>query len=345
MKSVDIALLKKGLQLLEDFITLRWVRNIWIYLVRISERMDANHIFLSAAGLSFNALLCFIPLLLLIFYVLGLYLDSAEALATVDIWIQKLELFPYQKDQLRSIVITIMQEFINGSDLAGVIGLIGLMWTSSALFAALRTALNRVFGIRDMKNILVSKLKDFAMLSVVGIAVVAVTVLLYGISFIKEIGHNVFGLELESWIFNDAVNLVSPFVLGFILFYLIFYLLPDRRLTRRLIFTSSAIAAVLWGLAKFVFAYYLANLWEIGTIYGPYAVVAATALWVYYSSMAVLLAAEIGEMSSERRELRRLFSTSSLKAVVSNSLSSQMEFPRIPSLPAFRRRLKDRAKD
>ena len=116
-----------------------------MYLVRIIERMESNHIFLSAAGLSFNALLCFIPLLLLIFYVLGLYLDSAEALATVDTWIQKLELFPYQKDQLRELVIGLMQEFINGSHLAGVLGGVGLLWTSSALFAALRTALNRVF--------------------------------------------------------------------------------------------------------------------------------------------------------------------------------------------------------
>ncbi len=343
--SAGISLWKKGLQLLEDFITLRWVRNIWMYLVRIIERMEANHIFLSAAGLSFNALLCFIPLLLLIFYVLGLYLDSEEALATVDIWIQKLELFPYQKDQLRGIVLEIMQEFIRGSNLAGVIGLVGLMWTSSALFAALRTALNRVFGIHDTKNILVSKLKDFAMLSIVGLAVVAVTVLLYGISFAKEIGENVIGLEMDSWIFNDAVNLISPFVLGFILFYLIFYLLPDRRLTPRLIFTSSAIAALLWGAAKFVFAYYLANLWKIGTIYGPYAILAATALWLYYSSVTVLLAAEIAEMSSERRELRRLFSTPSLRSVVANRLSARMDFPRIPSLPAFRRRLKDRAKD
>lgn len=335
-----IPLWKRGLSLLEDFITLRWVRAIWMYLVRIVERMESNHIFLSAAGLSFNALLCFIPLVLLVFYVLGFYLDSEEALATVDLWIQRLELFPYQKDQLRTLVMDLIQEFVSGSHLAGLFGAIGLLWTSSALFAALRTALNRVFSIQDTKNILTSKLKDFAMLSIVGVTLVMVTVLLYGLALVKEIGRNVFGLALESWVFNDAVSLLSPFVLSFVLFLLVFTLVPDRRLSRRIILTSSVISAVLWGLAKFLFAYYLTNLWGIGSIYGPYAIIVASAIWVYYSSVTILFAAEIAEMSSERAELRRLFSRRSLQAVVAQSQQRTIEFPRIPIVPLLRRHMR-----
>lgn len=47
-----IPLWKRAYVLLEEFIRLRWVRAIWMYLVRIVERMESNHIFLSAAGLS-----------------------------------------------------------------------------------------------------------------------------------------------------------------------------------------------------------------------------------------------------------------------------------------------------
>ncbi|MBR9975934.1 MAG: YihY/virulence factor BrkB family protein [Bacteroidetes bacterium] len=322
---------------LEDFLTLRWVRNIWMYLVRIIERLESNHIFLSAAGLSFNALLCFIPLLLLVFYILGFYLSSEDALATVDVWIQKLELFPYQKDQLRGIVMELIQEFVGGSQLAGIFGAIGLLWTSSALFAALRTALNLVFNIQDTMNILVSKLKDFAMLSIVGMALIIVSVFLYGVSIAKALGENVFGMELESWVFNDAVSFISPFVLSFFLFIIVFYLVPDRRLPRRMIMIASSIAALLWGVAKIVFAYYLTNLWRIGSIYGPYAVIVATAIWVYYSSVTVLLAAEIAEMSSERRVMRRLFSGASLRSLLRQQSETTMQFPRIPIVPSMRR--------
>ena len=199
---------------------------------------------------------------------------------------------------------------------------------------------NRVFSIQDTKNILVSKLKDFAMLSIVGMALIFVSVFLYGVSLVKAIGENVFGMQLESWVFNDAVSFISPFVLGFVLFLLVFYLVPDRRLSPRLILTASGIAALLWGLAKIVFAYYLTNLWRIGSIYGPYAVIVATAIWVYYSSVTVLLAAEIAEMSSERRELRRLFSGASLRSLLRQQTETAVEFPRIPVVPSMRRRLR-----
>jgi membrane protein len=317
------------LRTLRIFISLRWVRDTWMYLVRIVERMEDNHIFLSAAGISFNALLCFIPLILLVFYVLGFYLDTEAAIKAVDTYLQKLELFPYQREQLRGMVIKLIEEFVGGSQLAGVLGAIGLIWTSSALFAAVRTVLNRIFSIQDTKNILVSKLKDFAMLSIVGMALILVTGLLYGVSLIKGLGQDVFGLELNSWIFNDVVNAVSPFILSFLLFSLVYYMLPDRRMSLRIILTSSSVAAVLWGIAKFVFAYYLEHLWKIGTIYGPYAIVVASAIWVYYSSMTVLFAAEVAEMAEERREMKQLFSEKSLQTIIAQSQISSIEFPTI----------------
>ncbi|MBN1447832.1 MAG: YihY/virulence factor BrkB family protein, partial [Bacteroidetes bacterium] len=203
-----------------------------------------------------------------------------------------------------------------------------LIWLSSALFAALRTVLNQIFNIHDTKNIVVSKLKDFAMLSVVGAALIVVTVFLYSISLIKGIGRDVFGLSLDSWIFNDVINVISPFILNFLLFYIVFYLVPDRRLPMRIIFTGSAIGALLWGIAKFVFAYYIENLWRFGSIYGPYAIIVATALWVYYSSMTILFAAEVAEMNAERREMKRLFSSESLRNVIRQSQSATLEFPR-----------------
>ena len=300
-----------------------------MYLVRILERMENNHIFLSAAGLSYNVFLCFIPLLLLLFYVLGFYLDTPTAIATVEQWLQNIELFPYQREQIRGLVIDLVQDFVSGSQLAGILGAVGLIWLSSALFAALRTVLNQIFNIHDTKNIVVSKLKDFAMLSVVGAALLVVTVFLYSLSLVKGIGQNVFGLELDSWIFSDVINVISPFVLNFLLFCIVFYLVPDRRLPLRLIVTSSAIAAMLWGVAKFIFTYYIENFWRFGSIYGPYAIAVATALWVYYSSMTVLVAAEIAEMNAERREMKKLFSKQSLKEVIDQSQSPSLEFPHV----------------
>lgn len=319
--------MQRALTLLREFLSLHWVRDTFMYFIRIVERMEQNHIFLSAAGLSFNVLLCFIPLVLLVFYALGFYLGTEDAIATVDRSIQDLGLFPYEREQLRGMVIDLIREFVGGSQLAGLIGALGLIWTSSALFGALRTVLGRIFHVEDTRSIFASKLRDFAMLSVVGIAVILVTVFMYGVSMIKGLGQRVFGLELESIIFNDVLNALIPFVLSFLLFLIVFTIVPDKRQRFRVVLIASSIAALLWGLAKFAFSYYLQHLWKIGMIYGPYAVLVATALWVYYSSLTLLFAAEVGQMYDERRRLRKLFTEKSLTRVVERSKETTLRFP------------------
>jgi membrane protein len=287
-----------------------------MYLVRLFERMEDNHIFLSAAALSFNAFLCFIPLLLLVFYLLALYFEPTAAVNTLDRYLEQLDLFPYQREQIAEAVTTLLNDFISGSSLAGALGAVGLVWAAQALFAALRTVLNTVFHARDTHNILVSKLKDFALLSIVGILVITIGVFMYGQALLSGLGEQVFGLTFDSWLLGDITSTLTPFVLTLVAFVLIFSLVPDRRLPWRVVLISSVIASLLWGIARLVLTYYLEHLWKLGSIYGPYAILVATALWVYYSSITVLFAAEIGEMFNERSRLKRLFNADSLERVI-----------------------------
>jgi membrane protein len=288
--------------------TFRMARSVWMYIVRILERMEDNNIFLSSAGIAYNTLLCFIPLLLIVFYVLGFYLNSDGALRTVDSWLNNLDLFPYQREQLRLVIVKIISEFIKGSHIAGIVGAVGLIWTASTLFAAVRTVLNRIFGVKDSKNIVVSKLKDFAMLSIVGIALLVVHISFYSLTIIKGIGKEVFQIEWSHWLFSNMIGYSSALVINFILFCLVFVLVPDTRLPSRAIVLASSVASVLWVLAKAFLGYYLSHFWNFGKIYGSYTLLVATALWVYYSSIAILFSAEVGEMYIERKRLKDLFS-------------------------------------
>jgi len=309
-------LLTRACESARAFITLRWVRDAWMYLVRIIERMEDNHIFLSGAAIAFNSLLCFIPLVLVIFYVLGFYLGSEEAIRTIDGYLGSLEMFPYERNYVREQVISLISEFVQGSHIAGIIGVFGLIWTSSTLFAALRTVLNRIFNFRDTKSLVVSKLKDFALLSTVGIALILIIALSYGMTLVKGIAVQVTGGFAEHWIFQSAFLHFYSTAANFVLFCILFTLVPDRRLPIRVTVLSSFIAALLWGIAKALFSYYVSNLWSIGKVYGPYAVVVATAIWVYYSSVTLLLAAEIGEMYIERKNLKNLFREKGMRLVL-----------------------------
>jgi membrane protein len=299
---------------------------MWMYLIRILERMEDNHIFLSGAAIAFNTLLCFIPMVLIVFYVLGITLDSESAIRTIDSFLDSLELFPFQREQLRLIILGILREFIKGSHIAGIVGGIGLIWTSSALFSALRTVLNQIYHVKDTKNIVLSKLKDLAMISIVGIALILLTVLIYGGAIVKGVAADVFGIQLQQWIFRNGIFHVTSFLVSFLVFCVIFVLVPDKRLPVRVVALTSGIAAFLWNAAKLVFTYYMSNLWGIGKIYGPYAIFAAAAIWVYYSGITILFSAEVGEMYMERRALKRMFRSDSIDRIIDSIHSTALPF-------------------
>ena len=319
--------LQRGVATARRIASIRGIREVWMYLVRITERMEDNHIFLSGAAIAFNSFLCFIPLVLVIFYVLGLYLDSASALATINSYLDSLDMIPYEREYIRERVIMLVREFVGGSSLAGIIGLVGLIWTSSALFAALRVVLNRIFAIRDTRNFVVSKLKDLALLSTVGIALVLITALSYGMTLIRGLAESWFGLAAGHWLLEGTLLHLSTGLLNFMLFCVVFVLVPDQRISWRVVLLSSGIAAVFWGVAKALFGYYLANLWSIGRVYGPYAVLVATAIWIYYSSITLLVAAEIGEMARERRQLKKLFQEKRIRRIMASSEMPDLVFP------------------
>ncbi len=298
-----------------------------MYLVRIFERMEDNHIFLSAAGVAFNTLLCFIPLVLIIFYVLGFYLDSASAVRTIDTYIDRLQLFPFQREQLKELVHATLTDFVQGSGLAGIIGIIGLIWTSSALFAALRTVLNRIYHFKDTHNVLVSKLKDFAMLSVVGVVLIIVMLVSHLLILAQEIFSKHLPRLAEHWLLTGVMPHVISVFIVFLAFTLLFRLLPDRRIRLSAIILSSLLASVLWEGAKLLISYYIVNLWSMGRVYGSYAIIIAVALYIYYSAVTLLFAAEVGEMHIERRALKRLFKEQQLRAAAKVLHKAQLDLP------------------
>ncbi len=296
-------------------LSLRWIRQIWMYSVRLVERMDDDHIFLSAGGIAFSTILCLIPVVLLVFYVLSIYLTTEAATRTINEYIDALQLFPIEREQLRTEVFSTLTEFVGVRSLAGIVGGLGLLWSASALFSSIRSVFNKIFRIRVTKNILMSKVKDFVMLSIVGVTFVVAAVFTYGLSAIRYAGEEYFGIGFEGSFLAGSLAYAGSLLVSFVAIYLLFRFVPDRRLPVKAIFLSVLIATLLWEFAKHAFGWYIGHFWSIGRIYGPYSFLVVIAIWIYYSSLTLIVAAEFGEMLIERSYMKRLFRPASLTRV------------------------------
>jgi membrane protein len=174
------------------------------------------------------------------------------------------------------------------------IGLLLALWAGSNVFTALEDTLNTAFGIHAERPFLKKKAVAVGMLA--GCAVLFLggsAVLLGGGGISDALGLGAAG---------RTVWAVLQWPLGFALitatFWLIYYVLPnkDQRGCRMTLLKASAIAGVLFVAASVAFRLYMANFGSYSKTYGLLGTVIVLLLWMYVTSLVILLG---GEVASE----------------------------------------------
>lgn len=273
------------------------------YIQGLYKRIDRDNVFLMGGGLTFSFLTCIIPLILILFAIVGRLLEVPQIEQQINSFIE--QAIPYRESAVfvKSIVLNRIIEFKHFKTLAGYLGAAGLFFAASGLVSSLRTILNSIFGIERGKNVLLAKLRDF------GIILLVVIIFLLSIVFISitEIIRNLAGKIWFLSVFNIAfvkyfVLSLFTFLIILAVFYFIYTIIPYKKINKKILLVSAFWAALLWEIAKQLFGLYLAHSANLSQIYGAYVFIVAVVFWLYYSSVVVIIGAEIGQLYSERRK-------------------------------------------
>ena len=100
------------------------------------KRFNGDHCFLLSSGIAFALLLSLIPLLLLVLALIGTYLFSDQEVLN--------HISEYLKDMFPSLDLRITEsilEIVQDRRIVGILGIGGLLWTSTWIFSSLRSAL------------------------------------------------------------------------------------------------------------------------------------------------------------------------------------------------------------
>ncbi|MFM7774675.1 MAG: YihY/virulence factor BrkB family protein [Candidatus Kapaibacterium sp.] len=279
------------------------VRSLVHHIMTVGQRLERLHIFLLAAGISFNVALCVFPVLLVGVYVAGRFVDVEVATAVLQKTLY--DTLPATQST-RALVVSILDEIQtirNTSSTAGFVGLIVLVWTSSALFSSLRTGLNAIFSIPTPKFFLVYKLKDLAFTIVIGLLILLSTFITPVISLFSS-GIVSTSAMFGAWSMSSLVAFIVSTGTAFLFFAVILRFVPNKPQPMYIIVFASATSSVLWELARGIFTYYLNHIASFGRFYGTFSVLVAASLWMYYSALIILVSAEVAEYLYELRQDR-----------------------------------------
>ena len=258
------------------------------------KKFDNDHGFFLSSGITFSFLICLVPILLLLLALLGTYLyGDREVLNHIRRYLENA--FPSLDPRIMDNILRITRH----RKIVGVLGIGGLIWTSTWVFSSLRTALNIVFQTKKGRNILRGKAIDLLMILLAGIFLLISMVFTSVITVVQ--GYRISPLLNMVPLIRFIMQYVIPFFFTFWMCFLIYKIIPNKKIYFIPALQAALFTSLFWEVAKHLFGWYILHLGKFSMVYGSLSTLAIFFLWIYYSSAILLLGGEVAFLLEKGR--------------------------------------------
>lgn len=274
------------------------------FLLTIKDEWMADRVDEVAGALTFSLVLALFPFLLFVVSLASLFLDPADAMSLTA--------------ELRRVVpgavADILGERLHALSTGSRPGLLTLsaiaaIWAASGGVRALIAAFNQIYDVVESRSFWkVYWLSVVTTLIAAALSVAATAVAIATPAIAAAVGGPIGTVIL--WLRFPVAAVLMALVLA-----LLYYYLPDVEQEFKFITPGSVTAVVIWLLMSFGFSVYVANFGRYEVIYGALGGMIVLLLWMWLTSMVVLLGGEIntiierlspdGKRAGTRRKGRR----------------------------------------
>jgi len=251
-----------------------------------------------AASLAFFSLLSLFPLVFLLLYGLSFVVSH-------DV-IGEQVLLSFLKGFLPSLGEHVAVELHRVSALETVRWAVFLAfaWFGALVFYELDYALNVVFESTRRRHPLISTAIAVASLAVSGLVLILSYVATQTINFLTGYAPKLWGLDLLALAAHDwFLTYTLPFALAFLTVTILYRLVPRRSPQWRESMIGALTFSLLWVSAKLLFVTYGTYATLYTNIYGSLLEVVLLLLWVYYSSVLLLIGAEVVRLLQQQGQI------------------------------------------
>jgi len=266
-----------------------YLMRIWRAIVTAFKDVDRHHLLAFAGSLSYYFFMSLIPFLIF--------------LASLLVYIPIPGLFDYILGGLSHMfpadsmvmIRKVLADLANTSS-KGLLsfGIIGTIWSASGGFSAMIEALNVAYDVQEGRPFW--KTRPLAVLLTIIVGAL-VTVLLFAMFFGPEWGGELAGklhlspLFTTTWFYFRWVLAAMCALLSVEVIYFLAPNVEQRRFGRTI--PGSVIAVILWVGASYLLGFYLQHFAQLNKSYGTLGAVVGLLLWLYVSSAAILIGAEV----------------------------------------------------
>lgn len=207
-----------------------------------------------------------------------------------------------------NLIHTVLNEifFYSKSGIVAVIGFCITLFLSTNTMAIVAKGLNRAYKLKETRNFFYSRLLALVMVLVhTCVLFLSITLIVFGKVIIKFL---VLYIGMGQHLANVMLFVRWPiaFLTLFLLAFLSYYILPDlsghERLRRHSALPGSIFFCISWLLGSWGFSLYINNLHTYNFVYGTIAGFAILMMWLYYTSILILIGGEINSQLYDKLE-------------------------------------------
>jgi len=270
------------------------------FFVRLYDRSFEADIIDRSAQVAFYFSFALFPLIYFLVSLFGIILESSDGI--------KSELFTYLQRLMPSAVFELVRKTIdeiitNSTGGKATLGLIITLWSASAGFDAIRSAMNEVFDLKESRTWWRTKAQSLLLtLVVTTLATFVLTVVFYGWELVQY-SLAAIGLEVTSPLILVTIQWIAILTLMLLVCEIIYNLLPNFKEFRwDRIMPGSIVAILLWIFFTGGFRLYLGYFNSYNKAYGSLGAVIVMMLWLYLTALALMIGGAINAVLHESNE-------------------------------------------
>jgi membrane protein len=248
-----------------------------------------------AGSMAFSSVLAMFPLLLLLSAAAGFVGQPGDAAALAN------RVMEYAPQVVRNALQPVIDEVLAQRNQALLtVGLVVTLWTASSGMQAVRTGLNRSYGIERGLPFWKARIKVTLFTIVVGAGILATFSSVIVMPYLWQVLETNVGSGRDALWLHNSVRYGVAFLVLTALYALLYGWLPDIHQRLSTVMPGAVVGAALWVTAAATLSYTLRNAGKLALVYGSFAGVVATLVFLYISATTLIFGAEVNGVLREK---------------------------------------------
>jgi len=256
------------------------------------EKFIADGSMMLASSIAYYFLFSIFPLMLILISLTGFLIDSLNIQAPILDFVQ--ERIPIIYNFTRANI----EKTIENRRSIGITGIVFLVIATTYVFDSIQFALNKIYKTKSQRKFWQQKVFGFLIISMV-FTLIFLSFLFSALLFYLantilthvDMGKNISDILIKS------TSLAIGLLFNFAIFCLVYFFGTNRRIGFKHIYKGAIVATLGWEATKHIFIIFLNSFANFELTYGSVGSIIGFLLWVYISSMILLIGAQVNSLS------------------------------------------------